>query len=72
MMIKCFVDAFPDERDVMKTLPEPGVYYPSAAELIRGPDERCKRKYGFQRTLINWMNALRARVDMPRWIELMP
>ncbi|GAB4495877.1 MAG: hypothetical protein Fur0016_15170 [Anaerolineales bacterium] len=41
-------------------------------ELIRRADALYKRKYGFQRALINWMNALRGRKDTPVLIELSP
>jgi hypothetical protein len=41
-------------------------------EIIRRADELYKRKYGFQRTLIHWLNALRGRKDTPVLIELIP
>lgn len=41
-------------------------------QLIRRADELYKRKYGFQRVLIGWMNALRGRKDTPVLIELSP
>ena len=40
--------------------------------VIRRADDLYKRKYGFQRALINWLNALRGRKDTPVLIELTP
>jgi PPOX class probable F420-dependent enzyme len=39
-------------------------------DLLRRADALYKRKYGFQRTLINWLNRLRGRQDTPVLIEL--
>jgi len=42
------------------------------SELILRADQLYKRKYGFQRILINWLNRLRGRKDASVLIELTP
>ncbi len=55
-----------------------GAFVPMRGRIVADPDllQRVnalyKRKYGFQRTLITWLNALRRRKDVPAWIELVP
>jgi len=55
-----------------------GEFVPAKARFATDPslsrlaDERYQRKYGFQRVLIRWLNALRGRKDTTVLIELSP